>query len=156
MITFEGPFHLLDKAARARIEPKIRLAMALAADVVVAEARANHDYKDRTSTLTNSMEAGPVQGSIAGGDLSVTLSAGAPYARFVDQGTRPHKIRPRRRKALRWAVEGGFAFAKVVNHPGTRPRRFFERAADRKEQAVLGILRSAVGLEFRRQGFDVR
>lgn len=42
----------------------------------------------------------------------------APYAPFVIFGTRPHTIRPREKKALRWASGGEFVFAKWVNHPG--------------------------------------
>lgn len=42
----------------------------------------------------------------------------APYAPFVIFGTRPHTIRPRDKKALRWASGGEFIFAKFVNHPG--------------------------------------
>jgi hypothetical protein len=42
----------------------------------------------------------------------------APHAVFVHWGTRPHTIRPKLRKALRWPTNNVFAFAKVVNHPG--------------------------------------
>ena len=41
----------------------------------------------------------------------------APHALFVNFGTRPHKIYPRTKKALRWSGGGVFHFAKFVNHP---------------------------------------
>ena len=63
--------------------------------------------------------------------------ASASYAAYVEQGTRPHEIRPRNRKALRWAASSGDArlsgtprsggrvrFAKRVQHPGTRAQPF--------------------------------
>ncbi len=63
--------------------------------------------------------------------------ASASYAAYVERGTRPHVIRPRNRKALRWAANGASArlsgsprsggavrFAKRVNHPGTRAQPF--------------------------------
>ena len=42
----------------------------------------------------------------------------APHAIFVQLGTRPHEIRPKNKKALRWASGNGFVFAGKVNHPG--------------------------------------
>lgn len=42
----------------------------------------------------------------------------APHAAFVVFGTRPHRIVPKKRKALRWVGPRGFVFAKGVNHPG--------------------------------------
>ncbi|WP_327345999.1 hypothetical protein [Streptomyces europaeiscabiei] len=48
--------------------------------------------------------------------------------RFVLDGTRPHIIRPRRAKALRFDVGGETVFASVVRHPGTRPNNFMGRA----------------------------
>ena len=53
----------------------------------------------------------------------------APHARFVHWGTRPHVIRPKKRKALRWPVGGTFAFAKKVNHPGYEGDAYFAKAA---------------------------
>jgi len=56
-------------------------------------------------------------------DLSV-----APHAPFVHWGTKPHEIRPRNRKALRWAAGNGFVFAKVVHHPGYKGDPYLVRA----------------------------
>jgi hypothetical protein len=50
-----------------------------------------------------------------------------PIALMHHEGTRPHEIRPRLAKVLRfpaaWAP-GGFAVAMVVQHPGTAPNRY--------------------------------
>lgn len=53
----------------------------------------------------------------------------APYARFVHDGARPHVITPDTKRALRWPVAGGFAFAKSVNHPGYGGDAWLRRAA---------------------------
>lgn len=53
----------------------------------------------------------------------------APHARFVHDGTRPHVILPKDRKVLRWPVPGRFAFARKVNHPGTKPDTWLVDAA---------------------------
>lgn len=42
----------------------------------------------------------------------------APHAKFVHWGTKPHVIKPKNKKALRFVAGGKFAFAKAVNHPG--------------------------------------
>jgi len=50
------------------------------------------------------------------------------YATYVENGTRPHKIRPKAKQALRFKVGGKYVFAAVVNHPGTRANPFLARA----------------------------
>jgi hypothetical protein len=81
--------------------------------------------------------------------------ASADYAAFVELGTRPHEIRPRNRKALRWAADGASArlsgtprsggrvrFARRVMHPGTRAEPYMIPGAKR---AIEGAgLKSAV------------
>lgn len=57
-----------------------------------------------------------------------TVGSDVEYAPMVNDGTRPHIIRPRRAKALRFKVGGRTVFAKVVHHPGTRARPFLDRA----------------------------
>lgn len=53
----------------------------------------------------------------------------APHALFVMFGTKPHVIRPKNKKALRWSGGGAFHFAKVVRHPGNKPDKWLDRAA---------------------------
>lgn len=50
------------------------------------------------------------------------------YAQMVNDGTRPHIIRPRRAQALRFTIGGRVVYAKVVHHPGTRPNPFLDKA----------------------------
>jgi len=60
----------------------------------------------------------------------VTVYSNVAYAGFVNDGTRPHTIRPRRAKALRFRVGGRIVYARVVNHPGTKARPFLDRALE--------------------------
>ncbi len=73
------------------------------------------------------------------GEKKWRLHAQAPYAAYVELGTRPHEIRPRDAKELRWTnatpggyevgVAGGFMhFSKLVHHPGTKPNSFLRAA----------------------------
>jgi len=55
----------------------------------------------------------------------------AYYAPFVEFGTRPHIIRPRRARVLRFEVRGKVVYARIVHHPGSRPVRYMGHALDR-------------------------
>jgi hypothetical protein len=47
---------------------------------------------------------------------------------ILDQGSPPHIIRARRRKALRFTVNGKVVFRRSVLHPGTRGSGFLTRS----------------------------
>lgn len=57
-----------------------------------------------------------------------TIGSDVEYAQMVHDGTRPHIIRPKRAKALRFRIGGRIVYAKVVHHPGTKARPFLDRA----------------------------
>jgi hypothetical protein len=63
---------------------------------------------------------------------SVTVVVGSKkidYTQYVNDGTRPHVIAARNRKYLRFVTHGGqIVFAKRVQHPGTKPTYFIDRA----------------------------
>jgi hypothetical protein len=50
------------------------------------------------------------------------------YTLVEHDGSPPHIIRPRRKKALRFVAGGRVVFAQRVRHPGTRGTKFLERA----------------------------
>jgi hypothetical protein len=55
----------------------------------------------------------------------------AKYAAAVHDGSGPHIIRARKKKALRFEVGGKVVFARSVRHPGTRGRPWLAKAAER-------------------------
>ena len=67
----------------------------------------------------------------------------APHALFVNFGTRPHRIAPKKKKALRWAGGGAFKFAKWVNHPGYIGDNYMIRAADDSIRQFRAIVDAA-------------
>lgn len=80
----------------------------------------------RTGRLRSSIRADPPRiFSLRG---SLTVGSDLEYAAMVNDGTRPHRIRPRTKRALRFVVNGQVVFARVVNHPGTKPNPFLDRA----------------------------
>lgn len=61
----------------------------------------------------------------------VTLWAGGKgikYVGYEHDGTPPHVIRARRKKALRFVLDGHVVFRKKVNHPGTTGTLFLTMA----------------------------
>ena len=56
------------------------------------------------------------------------ITCNVDYASFVHDGARPHVIRPRSASVLRFRIGGRVVYARVVNHPGTAPRPFLDRA----------------------------
>lgn len=64
----------------------------------------------------------------------------APHAVFVQLGTRPHEIRPKNKKALRWSSGGQFFFAGKVNHPGYRGDAYLINAATLAVREFSAIL----------------
>jgi hypothetical protein len=111
----------------------------------VGEWAGRHTKPGGTGALFRSIVARPLgDGSQweIGHDLQV-----APHALFVHWGTRPHKIKPKNKKMLRFPVGGKFAFAREVNHPGYRGDPWLaEQAAaapkifERRVNALLATL----------------
>lgn len=143
------------KKVEKNLAKNVTQALELGGQLVANEAKQNHDYDDRTSVLTNSIMADDVQGSFKGGDLSITVAAGAPYGIFVEKDTKPHIIRPKQRKALRFPTGEGFAFASEVQHPGTTGTHFLENAMESKLGKVVEMIEDATALSFEQAGFEV-
>jgi hypothetical protein len=63
---------------------------------------------------------------------SVTVLVGSKkidYTQYVNYGTRAHEIAARNKKYLRFVTSSGqIVFAKRVQHPGTQPTYFIDRA----------------------------
>lgn len=86
----------------------------------------------RTGALKASIEA------MSSGDLGVSIVATAPYAAFVELGTRSHDIFPRNKSVLSWVDRSGArVFARRVRHPGTQPKPFLKPAVDEGIGQVL-------------------
>lgn len=82
-------------------------------------------------------EAYPIRGDVA-------VDRAAPYGAMLEKGTDPHDIHPIRKKALKFMVGGDVVFAKVVHHPGTKPKPFMHPALAEKRGEILARLRAAV------------
>ncbi len=56
------------------------------------------------------------------------VGSSVPYARILEEGSPPHEIRPRNRRALHWP--GAAHPVRRVRHPGTRAYRVLQRALE--------------------------
>lgn len=113
---------------RAIPEPFQRSTILKLSGIAYDEAEKGAQAHSKTGALLDSLFNRPndlKHGRTVGHDLQR-----APQALFVNFGTRPHDIRPRDKKALRWSGGGIFHFAKVVHHPGYAGDAYMVRAAD--------------------------
>lgn len=69
--------------------------------------------------------------------VAATAIAPTPQAKYTDEGTRPHVIRPRSKKVLRFKVGGRVVFARQVNHPGFKGTGWFSDLGPREWHAAL-------------------
>lgn len=93
-------------------------------EVGVEEAAGKHHKTGAAKLVQSVFKQKTPEGWLIGHDPQVS-----PVALFVHWGTKPHKIFPKKKKALRWALDGKsypssargnfFRFSrKGINHPG--------------------------------------
>lgn len=115
-------------ALRRTVASRAQRAQVLAAvDMKTAYRRASPYEKGDTQRSVDviNFTIGPAQ-------LTCTAVATTPQAKFTDEGTEPHVIRPRTKKVLRFRYRGRIVFAKVVNHPGNRGTHWFSELGRRE------------------------
>ena len=129
---------MLRGALRAGAKPILEAARA-SAPVATPSAENQRLYGGRAGALRDSLR---ISVKVKGGKVTASVKAGGIvkggadvyYARFVEYGTRAHKID---------AANGGFLgfanrFYKSVQHPGAKPRPFLRPAMDaRATDAVV-------------------
>ena len=59
------------------------------------------------------------------------------YGEHVEYGTKPHIIRPKDAKALRFKKGTKVIYAKEVHHPGTRPQPFIRNTFHHKLPKII-------------------
>ena len=74
----------------------------------------------------------------------VRIGPQAPHGVYVEFGTAPHQIRPKSSTgSLRFTINGRVIYAKVVNHPGTRPQPFVLPAFEAWVDSLGGMVAEA-------------
>ena len=116
------------------IERAMDRAVEYAAQEGAEYARRVGQYQDRTGRLRSGIVAQFINNS--GRSVTWEILSPAPYSVFVENPTRPHVIRPRRAKALRFEVGGQVVFAAKVMHPGTKGYPFLGPGYQQAERTL--------------------
>ena len=131
------------RATFARLVPETQTKVLRGlAQVAFDAAQTQVDTHTQTGALARSLR---LRSDGEGGWIIGHDQQHAPYAPFVHFGSRPHVIRPREKKALRWpSGQGGrtgFVFAKWVKHPGYAGDPWLVQAADEAVRQFDAIVR---------------
>jgi len=110
----------LDRFRRA-----VEQAASEASGDAVTYSREKHEYKNQTGALEKATTGRVI---MLRRSARVVLKNAKKYAQPIDMGARPHVIKPRRAKMLRFLSGGRFVFARSVNHPGNRAYQFLYKA----------------------------
>lgn len=109
-------------------------ALSLSLRDVQERARGHHRFTTRTGLAERSIRTASAR---KGRTLSGTVYTVLDYGVYLHQGTNPHVIEPRRKKALRWTDGGKFVFARRVKHPGTKKDPYIYEALDAEEPVIV-------------------
>jgi hypothetical protein len=126
------------------VEKNLRRAIMIAAETYTRDI---HDWID--SGRAFKPRTGNLQKSIAWymTDNSARIIAQVDYAKFVEFGTKPHTILPKRRKALKIPSPEGYIFRKKVSHPGSKPYPFFfANLQDRAKKVAIEFMKALEGV----------
>jgi hypothetical protein len=119
----------MDEAALRRLLSSSHVARELARKAVAVESA----WK-RIATEEHHVDTGRYRGSIAwrlgqdGLGMYAEIGSAVPYAAILEEGSRPHVIVPRRKRALYW--KGARHPVRRVNHPGTPGYHMGRRALE--------------------------
>ena len=77
------------------------------------------------------------------GNMEATVhTSNIKYARGVEEGTRPHIIRAKNKKALYW--KGAKHPVKSVRHPGSRAKPFLIPAFEKEKEVIIKDLEKVI------------
>ena len=99
----------------------------------------------RNITNNGSVKTGHLRRGITTdiGNMEVTVhTSNIKYARGVEEGTRPHTIRAKNKKALYW--KGAKHPVKSVRHPGSRAKPFLIPAFEKEKEVIIKDLEKVI------------
>jgi len=140
------------RLSRGRSEKLLRRALSNAAELVLLRAKTYYltggALRVRTGRLRSSVTKRPPTDCFKQGNRYwVEVGTNVWYGAAWELGftVPPHEIRPRRRKALRFEVDGRVVFAKRVFIPGRteKPRKWLEPAIRDQMPAIITLLEAA-------------
>ena len=104
------------------------------------EARAKRNITNNGSVKTGHLRRGITTDV---GNMEVTVhTSNIKYARGVEEGTRPHTIRAKNKKALYW--KGAKHPVKSVRHPGSKAKPFLIPAFEKEKEVLIRDLEKII------------
>lgn len=96
-------------------------------------------------TANGSVKSGHLRRMIAGevkGLTGIVHTSNVKYARWVEEGTGAHTIRPKKKKALYWA--GASHPVRLVRHPGSAAKPYLIPAFEQEKPKFLQNLKDCI------------
>lgn len=96
-------------------------------------------------TANGSVKTGHLRKSIQGevsGLTGTVHTSNVKYAPWVEKGTRPHTIKPKRKKALYW--QGAGHPVRIVHHPGGAKKPYLIPAFEQEKPKFIQNLKNAI------------
>ena len=102
-----------------------------------------HKVERRAKELVP-IDTGALRSSIStsGGGLDYSITASTDYAKYIEDGTRPHVITGNPYLVWDGQIDGP---VKSVNHPGNRAYKYMETACDTQTQGLDDRIAEAIG-----------
>lgn len=175
---------MIEITAEVKTQDALRALDKLATGMILAERNTLEDLRAGIradlARVTETWEHQPVffelKTAAAGGNLhsgTIRITTNDRIYKFVDEGTRPHIIAPRKaggvlvfRTGYRaktvpqyilsraGGAFGPVRFARVVKHPGTKPRRFTQTITKRWQERAGPLMQRRVRMAL--SGMDMR
>lgn len=95
------------------------------------QAKTNAKWTDRTGNARQGING---KSNFNGKKATITLSHGVSYGRILEEGSKPHIIRPRKKKALWW--DGLSKPVDFVMHPGTKGKPIIKPTIDKNYDKI--------------------
>ncbi|MZK53674.1 hypothetical protein [Clostridium beijerinckii] len=100
------------------------------------QAQSNAKWTDRTANARQGLNGGS-EGS--NGDYTIYVAHGVDYGEILEEGSKPHEIRPKNAKGLYW--KGAAHPMKVVHHPGTKGFHTIEDTLNENKDKTIERIR---------------
>lgn len=129
------------RIVREELSAGMDRALAIHAEEVVREIEAR--TQRRTGRLVGSVAVRRRGGGLL---LEGSVVVTAPHARWVNDGTRPHRIAAKRQGGtLRFTVGGKVLYRREAHHPGTKATHFWEAGLAAARPRVRFAFRARLG-----------
>ncbi|BDR81024.1 hypothetical protein [Clostridium tetani] len=93
------------------------------------------NWKDRTGHARQALHSGVESEN---NSYSIYLSHGVEYGEILEEGSKPHVIIPKNKRALYW--KGAAHPVKKVNHPGTKGFKTIENTLEGSREMIKTVV----------------